>query len=251
MKNDVKTLQNIGLTEKQAVVYSALLELGEANMTDLAGHAGLKRPTVYLIIDELELLGMVSQITKGKKKMYSAVHPKRIAEILDSRKKQFQEVLPELVAKYGSLQGKPKVQMLEGIEGVRKAYQIAFDLMKENKNEGLWIGNIGFLEENFPDMVKSYKDTIGSLKNYTIREINFGDEGSITYTKELKEKNKKYHQGIYINDEGSSGLTDQFIIGNKVIFFSIDKQLFTLIVEGEEIAKSQRFLFDTIWKAYI
>jgi sugar-specific transcriptional regulator TrmB len=73
----VTTLQKLGLTEKQATVYMAMLELGEAGMTKIAKKANLKRPTVYLIIDELNLLGLAGEILKGKKKFYSAA-PKEI-----------------------------------------------------------------------------------------------------------------------------------------------------------------------------
>ena len=249
MQETVKILNKIGLTEKQAIVYSALLELGEAKMTDVAKHAKLKRPTVYLVIEELDLLGLVSTVTKGKKKIYSAVHPKRIAELLEFRKNQFQDLLPELLAKYGSILGKPKVQMLEGIEGVKQAYQQAFDFLKQEKNEGLWFGNIGLLGDTFPELVKEYTRTLHSLKRYKIREINFGGEKSRAWVEKMNENKKLNHQIKYVDDNGACGLTDQFIIGNKIILFSINKEAFTLIIEGEEIVKTQKFLFETLWKA--
>lgn len=248
MEEQVKILETIGLSKKQAVVYSALLELGEAKMTDLAKRSNLKRPTVYLIINELDLLGLISNITKGKRKVYSAVHPKRIAELLDFRKNQFQELLPRMLAAYGSGGGKPKVQMLEGIEGVKQAYREAFTLLKEEKNEGLWLGNISLLSESFPEVMNEYYRTLGMLGNYKIRELIFGGEKSKEWVLRMQKNRKSGHKIKYFDDKGLCGQTDQFIIGNKVIFFSIRKELFTLILEGEEIAKTQRFLFESLWK---
>ena len=65
----------------------------------------------------------------------------------------------------------------------------------------------------------------------------------------MRKNRQPNHKIKYFEDGGSCGQTDQFIIGNRVIFFSIKKELFTLIVESEEIAKTQRFLFESLWKS--
>ena len=248
MQEDIKALIKIGLTEKQAIVYSALLELGEAKMTHIARHAKLKRPTVYLVIEELMQLSLVSVIEKGKKKIYSAVHPNRIAELLESRKQQYQELLPDLLARYGSIRGKPKVQMLEGMDGIKQAYKEAYELLLEGKNEGLWFGNISFLLEHFPQVIKEYDKVLDSLKSYKIREIITGGEKSEAWVKKIRENLKPNHEIVYLNDGGQCGITDQFIIGNKIMLFSMKEELFTLIIESEEVVKTQKFLFDCIWE---
>ena len=53
MQNITETLINLGLNEKQAKVYLALLQLGQAGVTAVAEKAGTKRPTTYLILEEL------------------------------------------------------------------------------------------------------------------------------------------------------------------------------------------------------
>lgn len=248
MENEVKILKTIGLSDKQAIVYCALLELGEAKMTDLAKRSKLKRPTVYLVVDELDVLGLVSSITKGKRKVYSVVHPKRIAELLESRKTQFQDLLPQMLAMYGTSGGKPKIQMLEGVEGVRQAYREAFFLLKEEGNEGLWFGNISLLLEVFPEVINEYHHTLAQLGTYRIRELIFGGEKSQEWVLRMQKSRNPDHKIKYLDDRGLCGQTDQLIVGNKVIFFSIKKDLFTLILESEEIAKSQRFMFESLWK---
>jgi sugar-specific transcriptional regulator TrmB len=249
MEEQINALTQIGLTQKQAIVYTALLELGEAKMLHIAKQAKLKRPTVYLVIDELIQLSLVSVIEKGKKKIYSAVHPNRITEILESRKQQYQELLPDLLARYGSIRGKPKVQMLEGMQGIKQAYQEAYALLKEGKNEGLWFGNISFLLEHFPLVIKEYDSVLNSLKGSRIRELIIGGEKSEAWVQKMQKSPKPQHFIKYFNDEGQCGITDQFIIGNKIMLFSMNKEIFTLIIESEEIVKTQKFLFDRIWNS--
>jgi sugar-specific transcriptional regulator TrmB len=240
----LQTLKHLGLSEKQAEVYLALLELGESPMTSIAREANLKRPTVYLIIDELILLGLCSEIVKGKKKFYSATHPRRLAEIAKFRNDQAEKLVPKLVALRNTVE-KPRVRMLEGIEGIQTAYEEAFNLLMEEKNEGLWIGNISVLVGKFPEFLREYNALLRKLKRYKIRELIFGGEQSKLWVENMNNRHSPNHQLKYINHAG--GMTDQLILGGKVFFFSMNKNLFTTIIEGEEIAKTQRLLFETIW----
>lgn len=241
----VSTLKKLGLTEKQARVYLAMLELGESVMTKIAKRANLKRPTVYLIIDELNILGLSSEIIKGKKKFYSAVHPKRFVELAKFRADQADKILPELVAIQKNDE-KPKVRMLEGIAGVRIAYQEAFALLN-NKEEGFWLGNITFLVENFPELLEEYNLLIKKIRDPHIREIIYGGEKSKEWVKEMQNKIPKNHFVKYFEDGKDFGMTDQLIIGNKIINFSLGKEIFVLIIESKEMAQSQRVMFEILW----
>lgn len=242
----IKTLKNLGLDEKQARVYLAMLELGESPMTDIARKANLKRPTTYLIIDELNLMGLSSEVTKGKKKYYSAVHPKRLVELIGFRAKQAENLLPELVA-LQKVSGKPKVVMLEGLTGVKVAYQEAYDSLNA-KEEGLWLGNITFLIDHFPELLKEYNILIKKIRDPHIREIIYGGEKSKKWTEDMQDKIPKNHFIKYLGVGENFGMTDQFIIGNKLITFSFGKEIFVTIIEDKEIAKSARAVFEHIWK---
>jgi sugar-specific transcriptional regulator TrmB len=238
-------IKQLGLSEKEASVYLASLETGENTVTEIARIAKQKRPTVYLALDRLAILGLVAQTTRGKKKLWSPVHPKRLKEIAEFRTSQIDKALPELMALYKENAEKPSVKMLEGIEGVKSAYLEAFGLFVAEKKEGLWIGNISVLIEKFPEVFKEYNNLLRKLKKCKIREINFGGEQSKLWVENMNKRSKSNHRLKYISNNG--GMTDQLIIGNKVFFFSMNKNLFTIIVEGEEIAKTQKLLFETIW----
>jgi sugar-specific transcriptional regulator TrmB len=246
MNDDIKTLNKIGLSQKQAIVYIAMLELGEAKITDIAKRANLKRPTVYLIIEELELLGLVSQIIKGKSKIYSAIHPRRINELLEFRKNKFQELLPSLIVKYKSASGRPRTQMLEGMEAIRQSYREALTSLTQNNCEQLWISNLSSIMEKFPEIMGEYSRVLNKFPKSNIREILFGKGNINEWLK--KTKRNKNHQTKYINDQNFGGETDQLITRDKLFFFAIHPEPFVLIIESEEMAKTQKFLFENIWK---
>ena len=55
-------LKKLGLTEKEAKLYINALELGSFSVMGIAHKSGIKRPTCYLILDELVKKGLVSII---------------------------------------------------------------------------------------------------------------------------------------------------------------------------------------------
>jgi len=159
-----KTLKKVGLNEKQAAVYSAALALGETSITELAKKAELKRPTTYLIVEELQVLGLLSETTQGKRRILSAIHPRRLQEIARSREKQIEEVLPELVALYNTPKTKPKIQVFEGEAGIKSVYR---DVLEEIKDidEILFISNLTAVSERVPDIFKEFVEVLLKLKN--------------------------------------------------------------------------------------
>ena len=81
-----KNLEKIGLTEKQAKVYFACLQLGVASTLKLSQLAELKRPTVYVILEDLEKLSLVSRVQKNSKTFFIASDPKVLLTRLDLQK---------------------------------------------------------------------------------------------------------------------------------------------------------------------
>ena len=242
----ITTLRQLGLTTKQAQVYLALLEMGESPMTAVARKANLKRPTTYLVIDELIILGLCSELTKGKKKFYSATHPRRLAEITRFRNEQAEKILPELVALQNTAE-KPRARVLEGLAGVHIAYEEAFDSLN-NKEEGLWVGNTGLLQEKFPEVLRLYNKTLAKLHNPKMREIIHGGESSKQWIRDMyKSKLSKNHIIKYAPESYPFGNTDQLTVGNKVMTFALGKEIFVLIVESKDIAKTQRGIFELAW----
>ena len=54
-----KTLEFIGFSEKEVLVYLALLELGKGTVTQISRKAGINRPTGYHVLNSLALKELV------------------------------------------------------------------------------------------------------------------------------------------------------------------------------------------------
>ncbi len=240
-------IKQLGLTEKEVAVYLAALEVGEGTITEITKAAKQKRPTVYLSLDRLEMLGLVARIVRGKKKLWSAVHPKRLKELADFRAKQIEDALPYLLALYKENKEKPVVRMLEGAEGVKTAYLEAYSHLN-NKEEGLWFGNITFMIDHFPELLREYNHLLRKIRDPHIRELIFGGEKSKLWVEDMKKRASKNHYVRYSGIGEGFGTTDQLIVGDKIMSFSLGKEVFVVITESRELAKTQRGFFERVWK---
>ncbi len=239
-------LQQLGLREKAGRVFQAALELGEATMTEIAKKAGLKRPTTYLAVDDLESMGLISRTLKGKRSYYSPVHPRRLQEIARLRERRIAESLPELVALYNASTNKPKIQVFEGLNGMRLLYNELYQSLN-NKEEALFFTRIGALREVLPQALTEYKQMLGQLKNPKIRELNYGDEAGKQWYREMRKFYNKNFQMRLLPTTHEFGNCDNLIFGNKLVVFSFKHDVFVIVIESPEIAKTFRALFDWAW----
>lgn len=113
-------LKEYGLTEKEAELYLASVDLGTASITELAKKSNLKRPTTYIIIDELLKKHLLVKVPKGKKICYRPEHPKALKENLQEKVKQIEQLVPYLASLHEKSSQKPKIRFYEGKEKIHK-----------------------------------------------------------------------------------------------------------------------------------
>lgn len=75
MEKILKTLMTLGLSEKEAKIYLALYKIGQGTSYEVAKEAGVKRPTVYVLMEELRKKGLALVIPHSKKQVYVAKDP--------------------------------------------------------------------------------------------------------------------------------------------------------------------------------
>src|SRR3989338_1979975 len=91
--NPALILKNVGLSEKAARVYLASLGLGEAPVQKLAEHAGVKRTTVYYVLEELIEFGALIEVRRNKKIAYVPAEPSHLLQRARERLNDFEAAL--------------------------------------------------------------------------------------------------------------------------------------------------------------
>src|SRR4030042_6777720 len=90
----IKALLEIGLTQQEADTYLALLKLGGATATVLAKEIGIKRTTVYPILQSLAEKGCVFVYFRKSKRFYYAQKPEKLVNLLAKKVEFFNSALP-------------------------------------------------------------------------------------------------------------------------------------------------------------
>src|SRR3989344_3206057 len=128
---NINQLKTLGLSENEAKVYLAMLELGPASVMEISQKSGINRPTAYVQIESLKKLGLVSTQTKGKKQLFIAESPDQLEFVLDRqaselkrKQSELNKILPDLLNAYRSSGTEPQVRFFEGKEGILRMQEI-------------------------------------------------------------------------------------------------------------------------------
>jgi sugar-specific transcriptional regulator TrmB len=248
MKNNfVSVIEDAGLSPLEAKLYGGLLEIKEGTMTDLAKQAGIKRSSGYNTIGRLETLGLISKIIRGKRTYYSAIHPRRLLQIATLRQKQIEENLPKMVGAYFGEGEKPKIQMFESMDAVRDVYKEAFERLKSGEELCIFT-NIGRVIEQFPEVPAAFKKIVGTIvyKSH-VRELILGDDAGYEYAQNIRQKLGKGYQLRLSGKNLPFGDNEQFVFKDKIIYFSLQKNIFVVVIENEDLAKTQKAMFEMAW----
>jgi HTH-type transcriptional regulator, sugar sensing transcriptional regulator len=125
----VKRLEKGGFTDKEALVYVSLLELGGAFPSRVAEYAGLNRSTTYKILLNLSVRGIISEIEKKNKIFYQLEKPDKILKYSENRLRQaessaeeIKQILPDIEGLLGSDGNRPKITYFDSAEGILSIY---------------------------------------------------------------------------------------------------------------------------------
>lgn len=239
------TLKKLGFSNKEIDVYISCLQLGPATMTEIATKANIKRPTTYLIISALIKHGLMSIYRCQHKTLYVAERPKKILSLLRQQEHELERALPELEVLYNCRKNKPKVLVYEGIEGVRTVYDEIYSSLNK-KEEALFFTSIADLHKYASFAIDYFISRLTKIKQYKIRELNTHSKAAIEYARNIKNRQSPNH---YIKNSVSQFpfTNDTVIFSNKVVFFSLKKDIFVTIIESEDISSTMRSLFEIAW----
>jgi len=244
-----KPLQEIGLTDKEAKVYLAALELGPQPVQEISKKAGVNRATTYVMIESLAKRGLMSSFDKGKKRFYTAEEPDRLMNVVRTEKEELKQkedmiskLLPELMAVSALSEEHPRVRYFEGREGSR---DIMRDIIDSGVKETFVIVDIDeynkvYSEYDFAEEKKEMVD-----KNIISNEI------TITSSREsLKLKPSDNYRLQLVPREKFNFSGEMIIYDKKVAMLAYRGMVMAVIVESPEMNKMIKSIFDILWKDF-
>lgn len=249
-KKIIEALIDIGLSEKEANVYIAVLNLGEQPASIISRVTKINRSSVYDILDSLMNKGIALKTDISNKTYYKVIDPTRLQNYIENEKVKFlknyerkSSNLSDIIEDMEKIKllkpTKPVVKYYEGERGLQEAYEDTL----ESKEDIRAYANIEEMHKGlphfFPEYYKRRSDaqifihTIapnnaeslkrGKLDKSEFREIRFIDKDKYEFTPEIN------------------------IYDNKVLFASW-KEKMAVVIESEEIADFHKKIFDVLYR---
>lgn len=248
----LQLLIKLGLSEKEARVYLALLELAQDTVQNISQKAKINRATTYVILEKLKQHGLVSVLTEGKKTFYVAEDPHELENILEAQKREIEDKknelkkeIDQLLAVHNKKKGKPIVRYFEGGDGLMALDRYGSDRLAKDKGEIMSLAAIDLIEEKFPDRRKeSLKERISAgIKIKTIYTHKNGPLPKSANKRDLRES-------IFIPKKNLPISGTVAILPWGIKFYVMDTpKPYGVVIEDKDIADMVRYLYTTSWKS--
>ena len=232
-----------GLTEKQAKIYLACLEMGRSSIPHIAKRAELKRTTCYDIVKELVEMDLLRGIVTGKTQLYEAKNPHNMAELLQSKIEILNTALPGLTELFQTHNIRPEVQFFKGKAGIKKIFE---DVLNSGTKKVYQIVKNRELHNQGLDPYST--DYFKKRSGKGIIAYDLHPKSGGFYTPERGTTNEKYKRYVrYLPPEVFSAAMI-IIYENKVAMISTQKEDFGFILESREFSSTLRSFFEFMWK---
>lgn len=239
MKEIIKLLKQIGLSEKESLIYLALIEIGRGTAYKIAQRSGLKRPTVYSLLDELRKKGIIMKIPHKKNQIFIAKDPAELFDTFEENLYRAKARLPELIQKMPKENLGVKTIMFEGKNDVEKSLAYKRDSLKNDFLLAFY--GVPSKGKVVPEAYFKHAEILKNQKT-KVRAI-------ISDDKSLDKFKEKYEQDFIVlsNKEYSPNVSIE--VGSNISKIFLHTKLQTLIVEGKEFSDFLKQIFEIVWKS--
>jgi HTH-type transcriptional regulator, sugar sensing transcriptional regulator len=238
---EISILEELGLSNAEAKIYLALLELGESKTGKLIDRTKLQSSTVYHILGALLEKGLISYILKGKIKYYQAESPDTLLSFLEDKKQKLNKIIPQLKEKERLSKHKQTAKVYEGVKGLQAAYNDILTTMKKGEEYYFF---------QFPVKKLNNKELILFFRNYHLKRSAKGIKVRGLASPKLRKITKEVwdmpHTKVRFIEEPAP--TVVVIYKNKVLTLDWKDRPVAFVMESEEIASSYKKFFLEKWK---
>jgi HTH-type transcriptional regulator, sugar sensing transcriptional regulator len=229
-----RLLQDFGFDEKTEKVYRSLLALADAPASSVAKDSGVKRTSVYHILENLIRDGFVSSYINRGTKRYFAENPEKIKTFYQQRMIIAERIIPELLKDINQSRGKVKIRTFEGAEGMRS---ISYETLAVKEKIIMTIGSSQTLLK-----YSGGKYAYGARrrqKKIFMRSLRFSEDKTDISLERMQQikilpKDLKFPGYVHIFD-------------NKIGIVLFEGNGYGFIVESEKFSQIIKSIFEILW----
>jgi len=251
-----ETLCQIGLTTNEAKIYIVLVGIGSQPANIIAKKAGLKRPTVYPILEGLEKKSLISSFLKNGIRYFFVNDVKELLEYVERKKRLMDhhrdfvmDILPKMEMLKGSTLlspfcslSSPKFQYFEGAIGAKT---VLSDVLKTKGP----VFSITAIDKWISSDLRDFVENQIFIK---LLDSNIPFKGLTRDTVPARCFFETCKDVCFIKDGGDLFDNIVSIYDNKVAIVSLDvASMFGVLIESEEFAKTQKSIFNLAWEGAV
>ncbi len=238
----VEVLEKVGLNSKEAKVYLALVQVGQAQVSKIAEISKINRITTYDILEKLKKRGIVSSFVKNKIRYFNAIKPEVFVSDFEKRAYDLKNALP----KFKEIMGEDtsvNIRHIEGIDGVKAIYLEALNSKNDNA-EILSIFNYENLYSFWPEFEKEFLKK-KQKKQIFSRNIVVDERDP----SELLVDDGRFYQETRVVPKGFRfSFSNVLIFNNKLAIISFTDDVSGVVFEAPSIVQSFFKIFEMIWQ---
>lgn len=236
-----KYLEELGLSDKEAAVYLALLQFDNASPAQIAEKTKLNRSTVYVILESLEKKGLASETDVGKTVHYQAAAPERLETYVEQQQlkleelgKRLKDIIPQIKSVGRESGERPVVKFLDGKDAAVKNYLDFFESFDE-KGTAYFLFNRDLIDEIFTPKEIEAVQKIRPKKEIVGKSIYVSSKTTLP-SNELTERKKVEKNEYPIT-------CDMSIYKDRVQIITLGKSVSTIHIKSKDVADTLKSLF--------
>lgn len=246
----LEQLQDLGLNEKEARVYLALLPMRKATAYLLSLKSGLKKSTTYMVLENLLNKGFILKTPDINKAFYIAKSPKECLADARRRLGNAEDAMPELMAMRKEDDSKVSVAYFEGIDGIRELYNTLLkNMKKKDLSERSYIG-FNAHQKDTPEKLEKYWQEL----NDEFKAIGLKRRIITTDDKSLKkylsvEAQEKYAVRLTALPAEIYSSNVSIEVYDSITQIVSHRYLQAIQIENQDIANVMKQIFEIVWKS--
>jgi len=247
---NLEQLKELGLSNGEINVYSAVLELGSTSLNKIQEKTGIERRNIYDILNKLIEKGFVSYVIEKGKRTFQCTHPKILLDEIKAKERELKDLknkVPQIKELFNVSRPDIGAEVFRGNDAIKTLLTEVLEY-----KESHWLGGNNFnqMKSVTQGMVRwfhHWMDKRAKQKHWMYDLIQIGIVLKGLHLKNIKKQKKKYLVVKQLPKNFKSPMV-VIIFGNKVAQILWAKQPFAFVVESEEIKESFMSYFNYFWK---
>jgi len=242
----IKTLEQLGLSEKEANIYQSLLSLGPSPIRSVAEKANINRGTTHECLKSLLQKGVVTYLPRGKRKLFAPRDPEVLLQIAEKQQHELESAISQLktsiIPDLQHLQpdfSNTEVQFYEGDDGIEFVLRDILSTVQLTDHKDYAVFSSKPIRSHLYRPFPNYTN-LRIKKGIGVKVIAIGDGGEEAQLSERK----------WLKTEGKVDAAYIAIYPPKVAIISLASNNYptAVVIGSKEVAAAQQIIFNTLWQ---